>query len=100
MSKPGSESSRRWHPQQEELTLELLSKAEFRPIGGKGDGVIERKDHARWAPLLSVFSEGVAQFNANLTTSAKKNHNHNCLIYYPILGSTGGREANGAHTQR
>jgi hypothetical protein len=72
MSKPGSESSRKWHPQQEELFLYLLSKAEFRLIGGKGDGVMERKDHARWAPLLSAISKGVAQFNANRTTSAEK----------------------------
>jgi hypothetical protein len=72
MSKPGPESSRKWHPQQEELFLELLTKPEFRPIGGKGDGVMERKDHARWGPLLSAFSEGVAHLNANLTTSAGK----------------------------
>jgi hypothetical protein len=33
---------------------------------------MEHKDHARRAPLLSAFSKGVAQFNANLTISAEK----------------------------
>jgi hypothetical protein len=59
MSKPGPKTSRKWHPQQEELLLKLLSMPEFNPIGGEGDGVMERMDHA---PFV--------QLNANLTTSA------------------------------
>jgi hypothetical protein len=27
-------------------------KPEFKPIGGDGDGVMERKEQARWSPLL------------------------------------------------
>jgi hypothetical protein len=82
MSKPVPKTSRNWHPQQEELFLECQMMSEFKLIGGKGDGVIERVDHAQWAPLLSAFSESVVQLNANMTTSAQPNHSR--LKYYLI----------------
>jgi hypothetical protein len=63
MFEPVWETSRKWHAKQEELFLEFLSMPEFKPKGGKGDGIMERKDQARWAPLLAAFSEKVVQLN-------------------------------------
>lgn len=48
-------SSRKWHVEQEKLFLDLLIKHEYKPIGGLGDGVMERKEEARWGPLLERF---------------------------------------------
>jgi hypothetical protein len=45
---------------------------EFKPVSGKGVGMMERKDQAHWGPLPASFSERVVQLNANLTTSARK----------------------------
>jgi hypothetical protein len=39
----------------EKLFLNLLVLPDFKPIGGDGDGVMERKDDARQAPLLARF---------------------------------------------
>jgi hypothetical protein len=59
----------------------VLSTLEFLPIGGQSDGVMERKDQTRWAPLLahrvaafsgSVVQLIVVQLNANLTKSVGK----------------------------
>jgi hypothetical protein len=47
--------SRKWNVDQESLFLELLVMPEFKPIGGDGDGIMERKDEVRWAPLLARF---------------------------------------------
>jgi hypothetical protein len=47
--------TRKWTVDQEKMFLELLVLPEFKPIGGDGDGVMERKDEARWAPLLARF---------------------------------------------
>jgi hypothetical protein len=60
MSKPGSESSRKWHPQQEELFLYLLSKAEFRLIVGKGDGV-QGDPHLRPRALCYSIAQDMCQ---------------------------------------
>jgi hypothetical protein len=55
MSTTVEKSSRKWHPEQEKLFLELLSLPKYKPIGGDGDGVMERKAQARWEPLLACF---------------------------------------------
>jgi hypothetical protein len=47
--------SRKWTVDQESLFLELLVIPEFKPIGGDGDGIMERTDEVRWAPLLARF---------------------------------------------
>jgi hypothetical protein len=49
-------SGRKWHPEQEKLFVELLSLPEYKPIGGSGDGVMERRQDTCWAPLLSRLS--------------------------------------------
>jgi hypothetical protein len=56
MSTTVGKSNRKWHPEQEKLFVELLSLPEYKPIGGGGDGVMERKQDTRWAPLLAHFS--------------------------------------------
>jgi hypothetical protein len=56
MSTTADKSSRKWHPEQEKLFVELLSLPDYKPIGGSGDGVMERKQDTRWAPLLARFS--------------------------------------------
>jgi hypothetical protein len=55
MSTTVENSSRKWHPDQEKLFLSLLSRPEYKPVGGDGDGVMERKLQARWEPLLECF---------------------------------------------
>jgi hypothetical protein len=40
-------SGRKWHPEQEKLFVELVSLPEYKPIGGEGDGVMERKGDTR-----------------------------------------------------
>jgi hypothetical protein len=57
MSTTVEQSSRKWHSEQEKLFVELISLPEYKPIGGEGDGVMERKADTRWAPLLSRFCE-------------------------------------------
>jgi hypothetical protein len=57
MSAVASKGSRKWHPDQERLLLECLIRPELRPIGGDGDGVMERKVDARWMPLLEYFEK-------------------------------------------
>jgi hypothetical protein len=47
--------SRKWSADQEKMYLDLLILSEFKPIGGDGDGVMERKAEARWAPILARF---------------------------------------------
>jgi hypothetical protein len=47
--------SRKWSADQDEMFLDLLALPEFKPIGGDGDGVMQRKEEARWAPLLARF---------------------------------------------
>jgi hypothetical protein len=56
MSTTIEKSSRKWHPEQEKLFVELLSLPEYKTIGGSGDGVMERKQDTRWAPLLARLS--------------------------------------------
>jgi hypothetical protein len=56
MSTTVEKSSRKRHPEQEKLFVELLSLPDYKPIGGSGDGVMERKQDTRWAPLLARFS--------------------------------------------
>lgn len=48
-------SSRKWHAEQEKLFSNPLIKPDYKPIGGMGDGVMERKEEARWGPLLECF---------------------------------------------
>jgi hypothetical protein len=55
MSATVEKSNRKWHPEQEKLFLGLLSRLEYKPVGGDGDGVMERKLQARWEPLLECF---------------------------------------------
>jgi hypothetical protein len=38
MSTTVEKSSRKWHPEQEKLFVELISPLEYKPIGGEGDG--------------------------------------------------------------
>jgi hypothetical protein len=38
----------------EKMPLDLLVLSEFKPIGGDGDKVMERKEEARWAPVLAT----------------------------------------------
>jgi hypothetical protein len=67
-SQPAQES-RKWHFSQEKCFLDILCLPEFKPIGGDGDGVMERKDVARWTPLLERFSNENAQLVATASTS-------------------------------
>jgi hypothetical protein len=55
MEASACKTSRKWHPDQEKLFLEHLVRPELKPIGGEGDGVMERKVEARWVPLLQEF---------------------------------------------
>jgi hypothetical protein len=55
MTATASKASRKRHPEQEKLFFKCLCRPEFRPIGGGGDGVMERKVEARWMPLLVYF---------------------------------------------
>jgi hypothetical protein len=52
MSAVASKGSRKWHPHQENLFEDHLFGLECRPIGGNGNGVMEREVEARWTPLL------------------------------------------------
>jgi hypothetical protein len=56
------------------MYLDLLILPEFKPIGGDGDGVMERKEEARWAPLLARFLAA----NEWLASDEGKSH-----YYYP-----------------
>jgi hypothetical protein len=47
--------TRKWSADQEKLFLDLLIKPEVKRIGGDGNGVMDRKEEARWAPLLARF---------------------------------------------
>jgi hypothetical protein len=47
--------TRKWSADQEKMYLDLLVFPEFKPIGGDGDGVMERKEEALWAPLQARF---------------------------------------------
>jgi hypothetical protein len=68
MDESNSKRSRKWHPEQEQLFLDLLSRPEYRPIGGDGDGRMERKLEALWTPLLEAFK----QQNATLAERLQK----------------------------
>jgi hypothetical protein len=55
MSTTAEKSSRKRHPEQEKLFLNLLSRPEYKLVGEDGDGVMERKLQAWWEPLLECF---------------------------------------------
>jgi hypothetical protein len=64
-------ASRKWHIDQEKLFLDLLCLPEFKPIGGNGDGVMERKMYTRWAPLLERFNQDNAALCEGRQTTTK-----------------------------
>jgi hypothetical protein len=55
MEAAARKTSRTLHLDQEKLFLEHIVRSEFKPIGGQGDGVMERKAEAQWGPLLEAF---------------------------------------------
>jgi hypothetical protein len=69
MSAVSSKGSRKWHPDQERLLFECLIRPEFKPIGGDGDGVMERKVEARWMPLLEYFEKENGKLAERLSTA-------------------------------
>jgi hypothetical protein len=68
----GSNSKRscKWHPEQEQLFLDLLSQPEYRPIGGDGDGRMERELEARWTSPLEALRDQNARLAERLQTSS------------------------------
>jgi hypothetical protein len=44
---------------------------EFKPVGGEGDGVMERKEATRWTPMLARFLKVNARLVPHDTTSTK-----------------------------
>jgi hypothetical protein len=48
-------------PQTKKKCTFLLISPEFKPIGGDGDGVMERKEEARWARLVAANESLVAR---------------------------------------
>jgi hypothetical protein len=43
------------------MYLKLLILPLFKPIGGDGDGVMDRKEEARWAPNTAVTKTGIGR---------------------------------------
>lgn len=68
MAAPLGKTSKRWHPEQEALFVDLLCLDVFNSIGGDADGQMLRKDDTVWSPLLTCFQEA----NAMLLQRAAK----------------------------
>jgi hypothetical protein len=77
MSATASKGSRKWHPEQEKLFLKCLCRPEFRPIGGDGDGVMERKVEARWMPILVYFETENGRLAERESTTSGLRLKHN-----------------------
>jgi hypothetical protein len=67
---PAPRSSSKWHCEQKKVFMKLLCDLMFMPIGGEGDGQMERKVERRWGPLLAVFKSE----NAKLARSVLQIH--------------------------
>jgi hypothetical protein len=69
MSPNADKASVRWHPDQEELFLELLSLPQYKPVGGNSDGMMGRKVETVWEPLLQRFSSANESLRAGQTST-------------------------------
>jgi hypothetical protein len=66
-----AQESRNSHFSQGKLLLDIIILPQIKPIGGIGDGVMERKDIMRWTPLLEQFLNENAQLVSTDSTSTK-----------------------------
>jgi hypothetical protein len=78
MEASARKTSRKWHPDQEKLFLEHIVRSEFKPIGGQGDGVMERKVEARWVLqvdglITAADSERQSPWNAAIKAIIAQN---------------------------
>jgi hypothetical protein len=72
--------SRKWYVDREKLFLDLLVLSEFKPICGDSDGVMERKDGARWVLLLARLQAAKEQVVACLLESGGKRLKVDCDV--------------------